>query len=74
MLETGGMRAATIAAFAIVGWAVCAATIGIGFSLVTEREALVMHAIIAPITFRPHRGVRRPARLRGLLWLADARS
>ena len=45
------MRAATIAVFAIVGWAVCAATIGIGFTLMTEREALVLHAIVAPIAF-----------------------
>jgi hypothetical protein len=44
-------RAATIAAFAIVGWAVCAAAIGIGFALMSERGALVLHAIVAPIAF-----------------------
>jgi predicted membrane protein len=44
-------RAATIMAFAIVGWAVCAATIGIGFSLMPEHEALVLHAVVAPIVF-----------------------
>ena len=51
MAETVGVRAATIAAFAIIGWAVCAATIGIGFSLMTEHGALVLHAIVAPIAF-----------------------
>jgi len=44
-------RATTIAAFAIVGWAVCAAAIGIGFALMTERGALILHAIVAPIAF-----------------------
>ncbi len=43
--------AATIAAFAIVGWAVCAAAIGIGFALMTERGALILHAIVTPIAF-----------------------
>lgn len=51
MVKSGAVRAATIAVFAIVGWAVCAATIGIGFTLMTEREALVLHAIVAPIAF-----------------------
>ncbi len=41
----------TIAAFAIVGWAICAAAIGIGFGLMTERGALIVHAIVAPIAF-----------------------
>ena len=45
------MRIATIAVFAIVGWAVCAATIGIGFRLMSEHGALVLHAIVAPIAF-----------------------
>jgi hypothetical protein len=44
-------RAATIAAFAIVGWAICAAAIGIAFGLMTERGALILHAIVAPIAF-----------------------
>ena len=42
-------RAATIVAFAIVGWALCAAAIGIGFALMAERGALILHAIVAPI-------------------------
>jgi hypothetical protein len=54
-------RAATIAAFAIVGWAICAAAIGIGFGLMTERGAFILHAIVAPIAFA------------GLSWLYFAR-
>ncbi len=44
-------RASVIAVFAIAGWVVCAAAIGIGFSLMTERGALILHAIVAPIAF-----------------------
>jgi multisubunit Na+/H+ antiporter MnhC subunit len=51
MTTTRTARATAIAAFAIVGWAVCAATIGIGFNLITERGALILHAIVAPIAF-----------------------
>jgi hypothetical protein len=43
--------ALTVAAFAIVGWAICPAAIGIGFSLMTEHGALILHAIVAPIAF-----------------------
>jgi hypothetical protein len=51
MIGTRIERAATIAAFAIVGWVVCAAAIGIGFALLTERGALILHAIVAPVAF-----------------------
>lgn len=44
-------RAAIIASFAIVGWAVCGAAIGVGFALFTQTGALVLHAIVAPIAF-----------------------
>jgi hypothetical protein len=44
-------RTAVIAAFAIVGWGVCAATIAIGFDITTERGALILHAIVAPSAF-----------------------
>ena len=45
-------RAAVIkTAFAIVGWAVCGAAIAIGFGLMSERGALILHAIVAPIAF-----------------------
>ena len=36
---------------AFVGWVLCAATIGIAFSLTSEFNALVIHAIGAPIYF-----------------------
>ena len=61
MTRTRIARAAVIAAFAIVGWAVCAAAIGIGFALMTEHRALIAHAIVAPIAFA------------GLSWLYFAR-
>ena len=51
MTRTTIARAAVIAVFAIVGWAVCAAAIGIGFSFMTEHRALILHAIVAPIAF-----------------------
>ncbi|MHA2101383.1 MAG: hypothetical protein ACW99A_22220, partial [Candidatus Kariarchaeaceae archaeon] len=34
-----------------IGWALCAATINIGFALTTELNALIIHAIAAPIFF-----------------------
>ena len=36
---------------AFVGWALCAATIGIGMAITTMNTALVMHAIAAPVIF-----------------------
>ncbi len=44
-------RIAIIAIFALVGWAVCGASIGVGFALFTQSGALVLHAIVAPIAF-----------------------
>ncbi len=44
-------RAAILAIFAFVGWAVCAAAIGVGFGLFTQTGAFVLHAIVAPIAF-----------------------
>ncbi|MBO0756691.1 MAG: hypothetical protein J2P54_12580 [Bradyrhizobiaceae bacterium] len=40
-----------IVGFALVGWLVCGATIGLGFSLTSETGALILHAIVAPVTF-----------------------
>ncbi|MEW6400715.1 MAG: hypothetical protein AB1649_02885 [Chloroflexota bacterium] len=40
-----------ILAHALVGWALCAATMGIGMALLTLNEALVIHMIAAPIFF-----------------------
>jgi hypothetical protein len=44
-------KAATVLAFAFAGWAVCAATMGIGMSVTTVEKTLVIHAIVAPIAF-----------------------
>jgi hypothetical protein len=44
-------RAATIVIFALVGWALCAASIGIGFAVTTQTVALIVHATVAPIVF-----------------------
>lgn len=41
-------RTAVIAAHALVGWALCFATIGIGLALTTLQTTLVVHAIAAP--------------------------
>ena len=40
-----------ILAFAVVGWALCGATMGIGMVVTSERNALIIHAIAAPIIF-----------------------
>ncbi len=36
---------------ALIGWALCAATIGIGMAVTTQQNALIIHAIGAPIYF-----------------------
>lgn len=36
---------------AFIGWALCAATVGIGMALTTLQTALIIHAIGAPIFF-----------------------
>ena len=36
---------------AFVGWAICGAIIGIGFSLTTESNTLIIHACAVPIVF-----------------------
>jgi hypothetical protein len=36
---------------AFVGWALCAATIGIGMAVTTVENALIVHAIGAPVYF-----------------------
>ena len=40
-----------VLAHAFVGWMLCAATMGIGMSLTTLNNALIIHAIAAPIFF-----------------------
>ena len=44
-------RAATIVIFELVGWGLCAASIGIGFAVTTQTNALIVHAIVAPLVF-----------------------
>ena len=41
----------TILAHAFVGWALCAATMGIGMATMSLQNALITHAIGAPIFF-----------------------
>ena len=38
-------------AHALVGWALCGATMGIGMAVTTLRRALIIHATAAPILF-----------------------
>jgi hypothetical protein len=47
------MRKAQIAllGFALLGWGVCGATIGVGRQLLSMQVTLVMHAIVAPVAF-----------------------
>jgi hypothetical protein len=45
------MKLVTIFAHAFVGWALCAATMGIGMAIMSLQNALVIHAIGAPIYF-----------------------
>ena len=44
-------RILIILAHALVGWALCAATMGIGMAVTTLQTALIVHAIGAPIFF-----------------------
>jgi hypothetical protein len=45
------MLLAIIIMHAVVGWALCAATIGVGRRLTTLRRALIAHAVAAPLIF-----------------------
>jgi hypothetical protein len=51
MWNLNGGKTAVIVAHAFVGWALCAATIGIGQAVTTLQTALVVHAIVAPLFF-----------------------
>ena len=44
-------KIAIILLHAFVGWALCAATIGIGMAVTTLNTALLVHAIAAPVFF-----------------------
>jgi hypothetical protein len=41
----------TIVVYALIGWALCFATMGIGQALFPLQTALIIHAIAAPIFF-----------------------
>ena len=41
----------TIAIYALIGWALCFATMGIGQALFPVQTALIIHALAAPIYF-----------------------
>ena len=45
------MKYVTVLVHAFVGWALCAATMGIGLATLPLQTALIIHAIAAPIFF-----------------------
>lgn len=49
MLNT--KRIMTLLAHAFVGWALCTASMGIGMAVTSVQNALIIHAIAAPIIF-----------------------
>ncbi len=46
-----GPRMITLLGHGLTGWALCAATMGIGLALTSMENTLVIHAIAAPIFF-----------------------
>lgn len=44
-------RAAILAAHALVGWAFCAAIMGVGIAITTRERTLIIHTIGAPVGF-----------------------
>jgi hypothetical protein len=44
-------KTAIIAAHALVGWALCGATMALALAFTSESGALVLHAIAAPVFF-----------------------
>lgn len=44
-------RAFIIILHSFIGWALCAAIIGIGFQLTTEQNTLIIHALGVPVVF-----------------------
>ncbi len=45
------MKFVTIITHAFIGWALCAATMGFGMATMSLQNALIVHAIAAPIFF-----------------------
>lgn len=50
-MRSGRSEMLILLAHAAVGWALCFATIGIGMAVTTDRNALIVHAIAAPVYF-----------------------
>lgn len=46
-----GRKILIVVLFALVGWVLCFATMGIGMAVTTLEAALIIHAIAAPIFF-----------------------
>jgi len=46
-----GKKIAIILVHAFIGWVLCGATVGVGFALTSQANALVIHLILAPIFF-----------------------
>lgn len=44
-------RPGRLFAFAFVGWALCAATMGIGMATTSVANAMLIHAVLAPVIF-----------------------
>jgi hypothetical protein len=44
-------KVTTLLAHAFMGWALCGATMGIGMAMTSLQNALIIHAIGAPIYF-----------------------
>lgn len=44
-------KTAIILAHALVGWALCGATMKLGLALASENTALTLHAVVAPVFF-----------------------
>ncbi len=45
------MRSLTIGTHALIGWIVCGAIIGLGETLTTAENTLIIHAILVPFVF-----------------------
>ena len=45
------MKPVVIFLHAFAGWALCAATMGVGMSTMAESTALLVHAVLAPVFF-----------------------
>lgn len=51
LLMSQARKAVTILGLAFVGWAACAAIVGIGMVVTSQMNALIAHAVGAPIIF-----------------------